>query len=121
MVIENWGFWLAAGAMALAVTALLLLALRRPPVAEVGPASDLKVYRDQLAEVERDLARGVIAPDEAERLPAPERERHRLEHAGHALAGLEFDRQTSYVQQGCVHVRKGRVERGGITAGASSG
>ena len=68
MVIENWGFWLAAGAMALAVTALLLLALRRPPVAEVGPASDLKVYRDQLAEVERDLARGVIAPDEAERL-----------------------------------------------------
>lgn len=62
-------FWIAAAGIGLAVTALLLLALLRGR-AEDGPAAayDLQVYRDQLREVDRDLARGVIAAADAERL-----------------------------------------------------
>jgi cytochrome c-type biogenesis protein CcmH len=62
-------FWIAAAGIGLAVTALLLLALLRGR-AEDAPAAayDLRVYRDQLREVDRDLARGVIAPADAERL-----------------------------------------------------
>jgi cytochrome c-type biogenesis protein CcmH len=62
-------FWIAAGGMGLAVAALLLLALvRGNPGAEPAAAADLRVYRDQLREVERDLARGLIPPTEADRL-----------------------------------------------------
>ena len=62
-------FWIAAAGIGLAVTALLLLALLRGR-AEDAPAAayDLRVYRDQLREVDRDQARGVIAPADAERL-----------------------------------------------------
>jgi len=62
-------FLIAAGGMGLAVAALLLLALvRGNPGAEPAAAADLRVYRDQLREVERDLARGLIPPAEADRL-----------------------------------------------------
>jgi len=40
--------------------------VRAPPVADDNPS--LRVYRDQLAEVDRDLARGVVTPDEAARI-----------------------------------------------------
>lgn len=64
-------FWIATGAMAFAVAVLLALAILRGQrdVAPAG-ASDLQVYRDQLAEIDRDLARGTIPADEAERLRA---------------------------------------------------
>ncbi len=45
-----------------------LALLRGRGVAENAAAYDLKVYRDQLAEIDRDLARGVIAETEAARL-----------------------------------------------------
>jgi len=62
-------FWMAAGGMGLAVLALLVLALLRGQAgAEPAAAADLRVYRDQLREVERDLARGLIPPTEADRL-----------------------------------------------------
>jgi cytochrome c-type biogenesis protein CcmH len=62
-------FWIFTGAMALAAALILTTALMRGQrAAEPGAASDLQVYRDQLAEVDRDLARGVIPPEEAERL-----------------------------------------------------
>lgn len=66
---ETAAFWVAAGGMSLAVTALLVLALVRAR-AEIAAAADfdMKVYRDQLAEIDRDLLRGTIAPEEAERL-----------------------------------------------------
>lgn len=66
---ETAAFWAAAGGMGLAVAALFLLALIRAR-AEIASAAefDLKVYRDQLAEIDRDLARGTLAPEEAERL-----------------------------------------------------
>ncbi|MBV2361413.1 c-type cytochrome biogenesis protein CcmI [Thalassococcus sp. CAU 1522] len=62
-------FWIATGALALIVAALLVLALLRGR-RETGPAAafDLQVYRDQLKEIDRDAARGIIQPAEAERL-----------------------------------------------------
>jgi len=62
-------FWIAAAGIGLAVTALLLLALLRGRAGgEPAAAYDLRVYRDQLREVDRDLTRGVIAAADAERL-----------------------------------------------------
>lgn len=60
-------FWILAGTLSAAVTALLV----RPLLAAGGAGTDLSpdqaVYRDQMAEVDRDLARGLIHPDDAER------------------------------------------------------
>ncbi|VAW01286.1 Cytochrome c heme lyase subunit CcmI, apocytochrome c chaperone [hydrothermal vent metagenome] len=64
-------FWIIISALALSVAALLGLALIRGRVGDAPPAAyDLQVYRDQLREVERDLARGVIGAGEAERIRA---------------------------------------------------
>ena len=63
------GFWIIAAALAVGIGVTLALALiRGRPGAEPPAAFDLRVYRDQLGEVERDAARGVISGDEAERL-----------------------------------------------------
>lgn len=66
---ETAAFWAAAGGIGLAVAALFLMALRRAR-AEIAAAADfdLKVYRDQLTEIDRDLARGTLPPEEADRL-----------------------------------------------------
>lgn len=66
---EMFGFWAAAGGMGAAVAALFLLAMSRAR-ADIAAAADfdLKVYRDQLAEIDRDLARGTLPQDEADRL-----------------------------------------------------
>jgi cytochrome c-type biogenesis protein CcmH len=61
-------FWILAGAMLLAVGVILIAALRRPPV--LSTATDMQVYRDQLAEIDRDLARGTLPVDEADRMRA---------------------------------------------------
>lgn len=50
----------------LAVALLLIPLILRSRRAENRDAYNLAVYRDQLAEVERDLGRGIIAPEEAE-------------------------------------------------------
>ena len=65
----DWLFWGVAAALVLAVSGLMVAALMR---GGDGAAADhdLRVYRDQLAEVERDLARGVIGAEDAERLRA---------------------------------------------------
>lgn len=62
-------FWVLTLALTCAVAAILGLALIRGR-RDVTPAEafDLDVYRDQLDEIERDAARGVIAPEDAERL-----------------------------------------------------
>jgi cytochrome c-type biogenesis protein CcmH len=60
-------FWIVAAAMTLGVAALLALAMlraRQGRTLDAG-ASDVRVYRDQLAEIDRDLARGVLSPEEA--------------------------------------------------------
>ncbi len=62
-------FWVIIFAMALVTAGTLALAIRRGYAgAEPATAHDLKVYRDQLAEVDRDLARGVLDPQDAERV-----------------------------------------------------
>ena len=63
-------FWLFAAALTLIVATAILLPFwrARPGAAEPAAAYDLRVYRDQLAEIDRDLARGVIDPADAERL-----------------------------------------------------
>lgn len=64
-------FWIITLGLAVLVAALLAIALLRGKPGDVSPAAyDLEVYRTQLKEVERDAARGVIGPDEAERLKA---------------------------------------------------
>lgn len=60
------GFWIVAAAL----TALALLPLVRAllrPTADLGEAASFArgVYAQQVAEVERDLARGVLTPDQA--------------------------------------------------------
>ena len=61
-------FWLVSLALAAAVALLLVLALvRRGGTVTPRAAYDIAVYRDQLAAVEADLARGVITADAAER------------------------------------------------------
>ena len=62
-------FWIVTALMAALVSLLLVLTMLRTR-AQTGPAAafDLKVYRDQLKEVDRDLGRGVIAEADAERI-----------------------------------------------------
>lgn len=73
---ENLGFWSVAALLSLGVAGLLIAASLRGR-AEAGTASapsdrsrDMQVYRDQLAEVDRDLARGTLDAAEGQRLRA---------------------------------------------------
>ena len=60
-------FWLAmAGLTAAVMAALVWPMIRRTPEAASRAQFDAAVYRDQLAELERDAARGAIGPAEAE-------------------------------------------------------
>jgi cytochrome c-type biogenesis protein CcmH len=58
-------FWIISLGIAAAVAALLLRAFFKGGGSTVNP--DLQVYRDQLAEVDRDAQRGVVDASEAER------------------------------------------------------
>ena len=61
------GVWIAAAVVTSAVLALLVLPLVRrgaPPPDRLD--YDRAIWRDQLAEIERDVARGVLAGDQAE-------------------------------------------------------
>jgi cytochrome c-type biogenesis protein CcmH len=64
---ETMWFWLTAAGMALAVAGVLVRSLFHAR-AEAGVAPDLQIYRDQLAEADRDLARGTLTEAEAQRL-----------------------------------------------------
>ncbi|GAA6207942.1 c-type cytochrome biogenesis protein CcmI [Cognatishimia sp. WU-CL00825] len=62
-------FWVIATTIALIVGAFLGFALLRGrSQQDTADASDLRVYRDQLKDVDKDLARGVIAEADAERI-----------------------------------------------------
>ncbi|MCC1494916.1 c-type cytochrome biogenesis protein CcmI [Cognatishimia sp. F0-27] len=62
-------FWIFTALMGLGVAALLALAVLRGQ-RDTGPSAafDVQVYRDQLKEIDRDLTRGTIPPEEADRL-----------------------------------------------------
>lgn len=57
--------WVAFGIVALIVIGALMAPLIRDGSQTGDDAADVAVFKDQLAELERDLARGVIGPDEA--------------------------------------------------------
>ncbi|QIE44966.1 c-type cytochrome biogenesis protein CcmI [Pseudohalocynthiibacter aestuariivivens] len=62
-------FWILSSALALAVSGAIGMALLRGRAGSTAPAAyDIGVYRDQLREVERDQARGVLTPAEAGRV-----------------------------------------------------
>lgn len=62
-------FWIVAVALALVCGGGIALALLGRGRTEAAlERFDLAIYRDQLAAVDRDLARGVVTPEEAERL-----------------------------------------------------
>lgn len=67
--VDTWVFWATAAVMGLVVAVVLWRAMQRGPAGDAPAAAyDLRVYRDQLTEIERDLARGVINIADAERL-----------------------------------------------------
>ena len=58
--------WLALGAILLLVVGMLLVPMLRARAPEMGRLDhDIQVYRDQLAEIETDVWRGVVSADEA--------------------------------------------------------
>ena len=88
-------FWIATAAISVAAILILLRAFLRG-VSEITPteAYDVQVYKDQLQELERDEARGVLSPQDAERAGAEvsrrlieaDRALHAAQEAGTGLA-----------------------------------
>lgn len=65
----EWTFWLIAALIGLGVGATLIRAMTRAEeTVKSAREFDLAVYRDQLTEIDRDMARGTIAQEEGERL-----------------------------------------------------
>ncbi|KQZ94210.1 cytochrome C [Mesorhizobium sp. Root157] len=64
-------FWVIAAVLTLVASLAVLLPLAAKPKSKIaGSGHDLEVYRDQLSELDRDLARGLIQPAEAEQARA---------------------------------------------------
>ncbi|MFT7596781.1 MAG: cytochrome c-type biogenesis protein CcmH [Paracoccaceae bacterium] len=62
-------FWIISLALGVVISALLaVVLLRTRPGANPSAAYDLRVYRDQLKDVDRDVARGLIGEADAERV-----------------------------------------------------
>ncbi|MQY44274.1 c-type cytochrome biogenesis protein CcmI [Epibacterium sp. SM1969] len=62
-------FWIVTGAITLAASSLLaMVILRGRSAGEPAAAYDLRLYRQQLKDVDRDLARGVIQENDAARI-----------------------------------------------------
>jgi cytochrome c-type biogenesis protein CcmH len=96
-------FWIAAILFtALAVLSVMLPLLRRPKPAADAAANDLEVYRDQLAEIDRDAERGLIGATEKEEARAEIARRilRAAEKAGRARAaaapGLRLTRIAAF-------------------------
>ena len=60
-------FWLICLLIALVVASFLAVPLVRGARGDAAARPDVAIYKAQLAELDRDVARGVLAPDEAER------------------------------------------------------
>ena len=62
-------FWIIVSIICILISILFYLSITQD-TPNLVPNSDLEVYKDQLINVERDLSRGIIAEDEAERIRA---------------------------------------------------
>ncbi|MGA0301437.1 MAG: c-type cytochrome biogenesis protein CcmI [Paracoccaceae bacterium] len=63
-------FWALVTAITICVAAFLIAALRIPAPSPEEQDQDLQFYKAQLDEVERDVARGILMPQEAQQLHA---------------------------------------------------
>ena len=89
----NVQFWLLAGGLTVVVLALLLAPLlRRPRKALARAEYDLAIYRDQMRELEEEIAQGLISEEAAERA--------RNEIARRILAADEARRQAQSQLEG---------------------
>lgn len=59
-------FWVLAGLLAVAAALALAVTGRRAMPAAAAKGASLAIYKDQLAEIGRDLEQGTLKPDEAE-------------------------------------------------------
>jgi cytochrome c-type biogenesis protein CcmH len=64
-MLANWQFWLVVGAL---VAAVAFVVLRVRPATGDKDEGTVGLYKAQLAEIDRDLARGTLAEAEAERM-----------------------------------------------------
>ncbi len=62
-------FWIICCLLTVAVTAMIVVPMFRPPQIEAEDPQ-IALYKAQLAEVDRDVARDVVAPEDAERAKA---------------------------------------------------
>ena len=94
-------FWILTAALVAMIALLFGLALlRRHPEEETSTASyDVQVYRDQLSDLEKDRARGVISPEEAERTKI-EISRRMLEADRQERAGKDLGRRAGEAPRG---------------------
>jgi cytochrome c-type biogenesis protein CcmH len=60
-------FWLVSAWIAAIVVGLLLIRMRRSTDTDDDVALDISFYKDQLTEIDRDLERGVLSQEDAER------------------------------------------------------
>jgi cytochrome c-type biogenesis protein CcmH len=66
-------FWIAAALLTAGVLLALLRPLMVPRRLEAEGAPEVDIYKDQLAEIERDVARGLLTDDQAMPVPRPRR------------------------------------------------
>ncbi|WP_269932245.1 c-type cytochrome biogenesis protein CcmI [Aminobacter sp. HY435] len=63
-------FWVIAAVLTLGASLAVLLPFTRPAEGDADKSHDLEVYRDQLSELDRDAARGLISAPDAEQARA---------------------------------------------------
>lgn len=85
-------FWIICILVTLVVAAFVVRPLIRMDTDQGSVAPDVDIYKAQLAEIDRDLARDVMAPDEAERA--------RVEISRRLLAATKLDQTTSQAPSG---------------------
>ena len=91
-------FWIICGGLALVAAALVALPLLRTTGADDGPdRREVEIYRAQLAEIDRDIARGVITGEEAERTRTEVARRLLAADAAAPRAMAEAPRGASFV------------------------
>jgi cytochrome c-type biogenesis protein CcmH len=91
------GIWLAIAAMTCAAVFAVLIPLSRQ-AASAADARDVAVYKDQLAEVDRDAAAGLIGPAEAEAA--------RIEVSRRLIAAAERAEAAGAVREGTTRRRR---------------